>query len=281
MANHFVFNITPEHATLNQENIQLDNFDKILKVKANDTFVTLDKNDEYVFNYYGKISGDIVTTEIQLNDKDRKKKKGKKYRHSIPISLQNLNEKLDDYQYSLIAIHNHKNPYVHFRRKYTILSDEDYKTITKRLIYLSRTTFGRLYNCMPIDNQLDSILSMFNEFEMTDLKEIGFPKAIKFLKKYIDENIVETGRYITAIKIILDTDLKHFDLSQKLCFSSEEGKSKLQINKQAILFEELFNLKINLSLVDRLEEEISLNNESENRFDKLFNKRTWPVNVRI
>jgi hypothetical protein len=307
--NQWVFNITPDHSLIeniksNENNkvlsarIIVENFDYKINPNTNDELLTLNKNGQYYFDYYGEISDKIIDRPIEASDRDKEnfKRQGvkieeipQKYRHIIPVKLKKLNEKLEDYTFSLKAVNNYSTPYNHFKNKYTKFNEDDYETITKKLVFGSRSVFGRLFNSLPTDDQIEVLSNLMTMSKKNNIRDVGFLNSIQFLRSYIEDRIIETGKYIVKINELVESKFTSYNLNpDKLGFYDYDQSIPVNteikvdnIKAQAMCFKEMFSLDFDLSLLDDLENQISKNKDIESRFEDIFKKELWPIKVKI
>lgn len=297
---HWVFNILQDHSRLSiapptagdfEAEVIVEDFDRKLRAKKDDPFLTLNKNGSYNFDNYGKILEEVKTVEIALNDKDienlsrkgiKKEDYPKKYQHRARASMTPIHEKLDDYTYSLLAVENYATPYNHFKRKYTSFDQSDYETIVNRMMFISRTVFGRLFNCLPRENQFEVLLALSESYQVDKLRELGFLMPIGFLKDYIEEHIIESGKYIVKSNNLLKQLLPDRPLIHSaIGFLDTETNVVDFVGVQASNFQKLFSLGFDLTLVDQITDQIKENQDIEERFEKIFKKRKWPISVSL
>lgn len=297
---YWVFNILPDHSRLSilpptkgsfEAEVIVEDFDKTLRARKGDFFVTLNKNGSYNFDNYGRIVEETKTFEIPISDKDEENfsRKGlkkedfpKKYRHTASAEMTAMHEKLDDYTYSLLAVENYAVPYNHFKRRYTSLKENDYDTIVGRLMFISRTVFGRLFNCLPRENQFEVLLALSESNQVEKLRELGFLMPINFLKEYIQEHIIESGEYIVKSNDLFKQILPNSPLTYSgLGFFDADANQIDFIENQALHFQKLFSLEFDLTLIDEITDQIRANQEIEDRFENIFKKRKWPINVSL
>ena len=308
--NYWVYNITEDHSILNKQlgkasigQIEVIDKSPTFPAKVDDLFVTLNKNGEFFFDFYGKVMSKPQTVQTSLTSKEvaileknnvAKSKYPKKYLHKISVEINKIDQKLDDFMFSLKTVENYSNPYNHFKRKYTSFNLEDFETIVKKMLYLTRTTFGRLFNSLPKENQIEVLLALIEENRTEDIKKIGLLNAIRFLRQYIEDIIIDTGKYIVAIeKLAIELSTKTDLDAAKIGFISVDDNSprkSIDINDilpvdflqdQANCFKEFFALDFNLSIIDELELQIKENRESEERFEKIFASKRWPIKITI
>jgi hypothetical protein len=297
---NWVFNILQNHSRISiippQEiefdaDILVEDFSNTFRAQNGDNFLTLNKNGTYYFDNKGQIIDEATTIEIAPSDEDiknfsrrkiPKEKYPKKYRHRAKAKLIPIHAKLEDYTYSLLAIENYGMPYNHFKKKYTSLSSNDYQTIIQGIFFISRTVFGRLFNCLPRENQFEILLNLSESYPVEKLRELGFINPILFLRNYIQENIIESGKYLVhsnnSIKRILE---ERQEIHSEIGFIEDEFSLPDKLSIQAGYFEELFGLEYDLELINELTDQIQQNKEIEERFEKLFKKRKWPINVSL
>lgn len=305
--NYWVYNISENHSILNQKNsnstkelaeIEIRDGSKSIRTSIDDQFLTLNKKDDFFFDYYGTIIGKPITSpspltteEISALEKKKtpKAKYPKKFRHLIPVSIIRIDRKLDDYMFSLKAVENYSQPYNHFKQKYTSFNEEDFNTVVKEMLYITRTTFGRLFNSLPRENQFEVLLALTEEYKTENIKSIGLLNAVRFLRKYLEDIIIDSGKYIIGSESLLiklskkanfQVDKIGFVDDNNIIFIDENLRIDL-LSEQSSCFKELFNLGYDLSIIEELESEIQKNQETETRFEKIFKRRRWPIKLTI
>jgi hypothetical protein len=303
---YWIFNVSADHTKIEvektrdkraQDVLVLENFHKRINTSEEDKLLTLDKNGSYYFNHFGEIIGQISSHEIELNEEDVKgfEKKEinpvdypKKYKHKIPVKLNKISERLEDYTFSLIAVENYSTPENHFRHDYTKSNKDDYETIVNKWVFVSRSVFGRLYNCLPIDDQT-YLLNHLTKHGDKDIRSVGFINAIKELREFIEGNIIDTGKYLIASEALVN---EHFlslgiDINEVGFFdNSNEGLTSEKIiidtiKDQATEFKDLFSLDYDLALLDTIEEQVKQNKDIETRFEKIFKSQKWPIRIKV
>ena len=309
--NDFVVNISPNHAILKSKDkieilknqaasIEYIDNDKSDRLNKDDSFITLNKNEEYFFQHFGFVSGNPKTEQLSESEARKVLKKFDQglayYKHIIPVKVEDTLTKdnlLDEYMFSLIGIKNLADPYIHFRQKVTSLNPNDFETITNQWVYVSRTVFARLVNALPKENRLDFVLQSIAQFNTVDLREVSFQDAILFLRDYIDGNFLSQGRLLIGIKELLETQFATSEIPiNELSFINPEEEYDVlslgesyeandKIIQQANYFKKLFEIDGNLGIIDKIFSSISQNRQIEQRFNELFRNRPWPIDLRI
>jgi hypothetical protein len=310
--NDYVVNISPNHALIkpiSKSEVSKNSFadiefvdgENFTRLNKDDSFVTLNKNEDYFFQHFGFVAEKPRTEQLSENEARNLLSNFEEgfsyYRHIVPVKIKDVLTKdnlLDEYMYSLLGIKNLANPYIHFRKKVTALNPNDYETITKQWVYVARTIFARLINAIPKENRLDFVLQSMAQFQKIELRETPFLRAIEFLRDYIDENFLSQGRLLIGIKHILENELNEVGIPiNELSFlDHEEENNQLndsnpfvenndKIIQQAKSFEQLFSIDEDLGIIDKIFNDVSKNVEIERRFEKLFKNKPWPIDLRI
>jgi hypothetical protein len=298
----FIINIAPEHAifkslrganTIRNFEATIEYFDTepSTRIKENDAVITINNPDDYLFEHSGFV---IDKPTIHSVRKAEAKElipnfhpEFEYFRHTIPVKIHKKfleNNLLDEYMYSLIAVRNFSNPSIHFRHKVTSLNHNDYETIDRQMIYVTRTVFARLINALPRENRLDFVMKSIAEFDTVDLRTVPFLKAIDFLKIYVEENFLSQGRLLLGIDSLLNKGFTNLKLPiEQFSFASPDESKFIEDNilKQASLFRELFSIDENFNLINKVLKGLPNNKETEERFNALFRNKAWPIILRI
>lgn len=265
--------------------IQLKVKDKI--AWNNDAFHT------YKFTQIGKIV-DVSKPEIlPFSPKEMERNEYRKAR-GLPLLKQrrrfifelegkplNENNQFDDLTYSLYSIHNYVKPISHFQHQLTIVGEKDFETIEKGWIYLYRTLFGKIANVLPFENRFEFSLMVSREYKTVHFKGLPYEELLKKLIDYIEVRIHGRGHLITNTSIMLKTigEKINEDLSPVgfIPYERSDGRAKHgdEIMTQARLFESLFTAYKELDITSIF---MKKDPHSE-RFNKLFERREWPLNL--
>jgi hypothetical protein len=160
-----------------------------------------------------------------------------------------------------------------------------------------------LIHALPQENRLEFILIAMEEFNTPELKDITCSRGLRFLNDYLNNHILELGKFLIASKSILEKDLSGIIDPSSIGFNNEGFRDKddlfdkidvfeeaLMVSeissgdtilKQAELFEEVlaYSETAQNTIKDILENHQRTN--SEIRFNELFEKKRWPINIRI
>lgn len=206
------------------------------------------------------------------------------YRHNFQIDVnQKLfnNNLLSELEYSLKDVYRYNNPIVHFQTQYRELDDNDYETIIKGLVYTARTAFGKLVNSIPRQNKLEFMIRAMNEFSTIDFVKIPLQNGLDFLYDYIERRILKKGLLLVEIDRLLNNKFKDILPPNEVGFIDPETERHNTISVQAKYFEQLFRLDKEHNFKDFIKKKISENAELEIRFNKIFEKETWPIDLRL
>jgi hypothetical protein len=250
----------------------------------NDDFITLlDPSNQGDFplllgkGYIKKIN----ISRLQAPSKLAKPQKTKYHYRIISDSFESYKKynELDDYAYSLQRIFRYQNPERQFRRTFTALETEDVVTLEKEWIFISRTILGRLINALPRLNKLEFVSQAILEFNTDDLRKVSYTKGLRFLKDYIEEEILAKGRYLTSTRDLLENTLKQVVGKEDLGFLLENEKTE-SIATQALLFDRVFALESTFKTLEtNLVRAQEMNVNSELHFARVFRGNRWPIDL--
>ncbi|WP_179334564.1 hypothetical protein [Winogradskyella costae] len=275
------------------------------------------KADNFVLKYKAKVESVspaeyAKSSDLNQRERDEKEKALKKgeslifYNHKINLINKGEFEEtpyLEDYTYSLLGIENYKDPQRHFANKITALNKNDFETLYKERIYASRTVLGRLIHALPQENRLEFILIAMEKFNTPELKDITCSIGLRFLNNYLNNHILELGKFLIASKAILENDLLDVIDSSSIGFDNDGFRDRTGLTDKLDVFEESLKMsEINSgdTIIQQAElfEEVLAYSEitqstikdilenhqrtsSEIRFNKLFENRRWPINIKI
>lgn len=271
------------------------------EISVGDTFISFTDSPKYssVYEKYQMSSKGVIeritTQESALSDSEiannnKRKQLGKpplkffshvlNFKEAKPF---NRNKYLDDYTYSLIKIYKrYLQPVRHFSRQITKLEKSDFETLEKEKIFYERTVFGKLINALPYQNRLEFILYSLKEFDKPDIKNIPISDAVPFLKKFVESGIIEIGKLLISSKEMINSLQDTFTNGIDIGFIDENipGNKNFKVDlliPQAELFENLFEISdfksvYSSQVLTSLKPDLS-------RFNKLFGKRSWPVDI--
>lgn len=258
-----------------------------IRVSEGDNYILLSNQpDDFIFKEYGRVlyvADPVVLpyTQGEINENDRRTRLGlplmpPRNKHTVRITpekqLQTIN-RFDDLVYSLLVVYNYAWPMIHFQRQYRELGNKDYETITKGWLYVARTAFGKIGNALPNDVKLEFMLIVMREFNTMDFKDLKYDDVFDHLKNYIEGHILSQGRLLIETERMLE---KIGVPAAGIGFYDEESHKSDLVQTQADLFRELFDLDPENTLIQETKTEIE-KNEQEDRFYKLFKKRSWPL----
>ena len=334
MNSHFMINITPGHAkkVFSDDEFDLNGVGVVEVVSKNnkirprkdDEIILLDylndksrvKADNYILKYKATIdSVELPTIALdsdlnrrELTKKENARKKGDSliyYNHKINLIYNGIfeeNPNLEDYTYSLLTIDNYKDPQRHFSNKITALNKNDFETLYRERIYATRTVLGRLIHALPQENRLEFILNAMEKFNTPELKDVTCSLGLRFLNDYLNDHILELGKFLIASKSIMEEELSDFLDPSLIGFDYEgyidstglsgtlpilEDNSELiqnigdNIFAQAELFKDALAYYGNAQTTIKVILDNQQRSQSEIRFNELFEKKRWPINIRI
>jgi hypothetical protein len=309
-------NIAAKYGILNQPSISFNSENKKLGIEKGDRYILLDKKDngEYAFGNFGHIVKveepiPLVPTEKEAKENKEREAQGLqpifRFEHTLLLEIENRlieNNELDDYAYSLLSVDNVLRPELHFRHRLTRIGGFDYETITKGLIYISRTAFGRLANAMPVENKYDFLLYAIDRFGKLEFKDLDYVEAIELLQEYIEQNILSQGRYLVESYRIIEEELSQTGIPvNSIGFSRIEEAAETNMTifdrysarkwnaikdvpdllaPQAKYFKSLFYFEEQSQVINHLRESISMFRQAESRFRDAFAKHNWPIDMR-
>lgn len=204
------------------------------------------------------------------------------YNHYFDFEVKailNKNNKLSELEYSLPVVENYHKPEVHFQSQYRTLPKNDFDTIVNGWVYATRTVFGKLVNALPRQNKLEFMIEAMDHFSTIDFKDTSLIDGLDFLYRYIEHRILSRGKLLVATDGIIKNELKDLLPPNDVGFIDPETNSIQNISNQADIFKNLFKLEKEKSLKSSLEDTLKKNRELEARFQKLFIRRAWPVDL--
>ena len=249
------------------------------------------EEDDFRFASAGEISKIFDTTIIKPSSDEivRATSRGlppprDTYRHNFQLQVtQRLfnNNLLSELEYSLKDVYRYNNPMVHFQTQYRELNDDDYETIIDGLVYTARTAFGKLINSLPRQNKLEFMIQAINEFRTIDFTKISLQKGLDYLYDYIERRILRKGLLLVEIERLLEEKFSDILIPNEIGFIDPATEKHNNISIQAKYFEQLFNLDREHNFKDFVRKKIKENEELEIRFNKIFEKETWPIDLRL
>ncbi len=252
---------------------------------GSDLLIIKPTNDDLVFTNSGTIISidqkKLIKGDSSPNQKNNAKKRDS-YDHYFKFKVEevlNENNKLSELEYSLPIISNYLNPTVHFQNQYRTLEKNDYETIIKGWVYATRTVFGKLVNALPRQNKLEFMIESIDNFSTIDFKQISLVDGLDFLYKYIERRILNRGKLLVSIDNILNNSLGHLLPAKSIGLIDPESTKIQNINTQAQIFKDIFALERGKNLQTSLDETVKKNSELEARFQKLFSRKTWPIDL--
>ncbi|WEK20468.1 MAG: hypothetical protein P0Y49_04865 [Candidatus Pedobacter colombiensis] len=191
------------------------------------------------------------------------------------------NNSVNDLEYSLESVDNFGNPATHFQRQYRKIPNDDYETIINGWIYATRTVFGKLINSIPRQNKLEFMLQSMDRFSTIDFKEVPILDGLDFLYEFIETRIISRGKLLVATSKLIKSKLNDLVDETEIGFINPETEVSNRLLPQAEIFEQLLELEKKVSLKAYLKESVAKNKKLEERFEKKFARKTWPIDLRI
>jgi len=248
------------------------------------------QNNDLMFINEGIITkiGEITQVPPSTKDIERAIANGRpspkeKFRYNYTFQVDKLLQKnnlLSDLQYSLTAVDNHKVPQSHFYQQYRKLQKNDYDTIVNGWVYASRTAFGKLVNAIPRKNKLEFMLQAMDKFDTIDFKSIPLLEGLDFLYEYINSRILSRGKLLVETNKLIHNKLNKQLPADEIGFIDPVTGTTNNLNTQATIFDQLFALEKKADLKSVLNEAIKQNPEVQDHFTRIFNKQTWPIDLR-
>ncbi|WP_127132977.1 hypothetical protein [Pseudoflavitalea rhizosphaerae] len=252
--------------------------------------ILMPKDKDLEFTSVGEISNVFETTVIKPLSSDIARaasvgalRPRDTYRHNFEIEVnQKLfnNNLLNELEYSLRNVYRYNNPVVHFQTQFRELNEDDYETIVKGLVYATRTTFGKLVNSLPRHNKLEFMIQAMNKFSTIDFAKISLRSGLDYLYEYIERRILSKGLLLVEIDKLLNSKFKDILPPNEVGFIDPDTEKHNTISIQAKYFEHLFRLEKEHNLKEFVKKKINENFEAEGRFDKIFEKETWPIDLK-
>lgn len=243
-------------------------------------------NDDMVFTNTGIISKigkrDFVKGKPKKGGQFQQFKDRDKYHHHFNFEIKKTlqkNNMLSELEYSLPVVDNHHKPEVHFQSQYRAIPKDDFDTIVNGWVYVTRTAFGKLVNSLPRQNKLEFMIQAMDHFATIDFSRTSLVDGLEFLYKYIERRILSRGRILVATDGIIKKELTDFFPVDEVGFTTIENETILNIHTQAQVFSDLFVLDKEKSLKKSVKDMIKNNETLESRFQDLFKRRAWPVDL--
>lgn len=265
---------------------------KATELSEDDNFILLHETqkEDFEFQFDGIITNVGKAIELPISEKDQLENEKRRNRKQDPLpreykreidlyiqeKLQGIN-KFNDYVYSLLTIENYKKPITHFEQKNRLINNQDYETIKNGWIYISRTAFGKIINSLPYSNRLEFTLFVMKEFNQTTFTKLDYNKLLIFLFEYIDTHILSQGILITeSFKLLENLNDPNIPLNDIGFILDSTSSNSDSLKTQSDYFNVLFDFEKQVKMIDTIKQDI-ISNAQEERFQKLFQKRTWPL----
>jgi len=205
-----------------------------------------------------------------------------KYHHHFNFKVEKTlhkNNRLSELEYSLPVVENYNKPETHFQSQYRTLVTNDFETIVNGWVYATRTVFGKLINALPRPNKLEFMIEAMDHFRTIDFRNTSLLDGLEFLYHYIDKRILSRGKLLVATDKILKSELSNLLPADQIGFVDPQTMTIFNINDQAKIFNSLFKLESERSLKQSLQDAVENNRGLETRFQKIFKRRSWPVDL--
>lgn len=256
-----------------------------LPINGGDNIVLLEPiRKDYRFTGYGHITkvGPIQLVAPLPSYFPSDKPKKDEYLHFFDLEIENELQKdnlLTDVEYSLTVVYNYNNPISHFAQQFRSLINDDYETIVNNWIYSARTVFGKLINAIPRQNKLEFMLQSMNHFSTIDFTHVPLQEGLIFLNRYLEERILSRGRLLVETNKIIKDRLSDLLPLDRVGFVNPTNNKENTLEPQAAIFEDLFSLDSKMSLAEMYRLSNSDSPIIEGRFSKLFESKTWPIDL--
>jgi len=271
-------------------NFSISSKEKSLDIRKNNLLVLLKPdNKDLKFSYNGRITnvGEITripptTDEVKRHNKTQTPLTIK-YKHNFTLIAGNLlqeNNLLSELKYSLTAVDNYNKPEVHFYSQYRKLIKNDYDTIVNGWVYATRTAFGNLVNAIPRKNKLEFMLQAMDKFDTIDFRSISLLEGLDFLYDYINTRILSRGKLLVETNKMIHNKLNDILPVDEIGFFDPSNGESNNLNIQALIFEELFKMEKQVDLRLALDDAIEKNPDIQKHFIKIFEKQTWPIDLK-
>lgn len=265
----------------------IDSTQRSLPISVGDELLVIKKLDnDLIFTNSGKISAvgkkELILTQALPNVNSKSISKHDMYRYYFEFHIDKKlekNNRLSELEYSLPVVENYNNPEVHFQQQFRNMPDKDYETVVNGWVYASRTVFGKLINALPRQNKLEFMIQAMDNFSTIDFRNTSIIAGLEFLYDYIDRRILSRGRLLVATDSIINKELKDLLPPSNIGFIDPDTNSIQNISTQAKIFKSLFDIEKEKSLRKSLQDTIKQNQNLEMRFQKLFIRRPWPVDL--
>lgn len=257
--------------------------------------ISVDKGDEFIYstgtNAHFEKKGTVIKKKkirtLPISDKDRKANESRKQKGLKPLGREyewELDTRIDkelkrphyysDLVYSLLFVNNYSKPKEHIEQKIRLIPDFDFETIEMGLVYLSRTAFGKLFNCLPFENKLHIRQLIFDYNREKNITAKDYIQNTKQIITYVNEQFMAQGVFLKHSKDML---VRRFgDKAKAFSIYDERYKADKNIYNQATLFEPLLE-KNTIQILSDLITAVRQNRKDEERFEKAFNTRRLPI----
>ncbi len=248
-------------------------------------FLNKHTGDDLEFSSLGLVTKSVgreLKPPQSTNRKIKPKPQPPKYLHKFEYKIESRLEKnnlLSELEYSLPFVDNHNKPAVHFFQQYRNIPSTEFETIVNGWVYATRTVFGKLVNALPRQNRLEFALHAMDRFQTIDLSSINILIGLNFLFEYIEKRVLSRGRILIATDKLLHSHFKDQIPPNEVAFIDPDTEVKLNISAQAALFQKLFELEGQHTIETFLEKTVRENPEIEARFQKIFKRRSWPIDL--
>jgi hypothetical protein len=253
-------------------------------IKDDHLIVVKPENNELLFINSGTITsiGKVENAPLKLSAVNPREKSEPSYYHYFDFHIDKAlkeNNLLSQLEYSLPIVEDYIHPEVHFQSQFRGLSDNDFDTIVNGWVYATRTVFGKLFNSLPRQNKLEFMIQAMDKFSTVDFKDKTLLEGLEFLYEYIERRILSRGRLLVATDDILTKKFGGLLPASEIGLIDPETKVVHKIAPQADIFRQLITLEKENSLKESLNKTLNINQGLESRFQKLFNRRGWPIDL--
>lgn len=244
-------------------------FDKIPYIdgrirKANESRKKLGKEPIEYFKYKFEMKFDVIISE--------------------PYSL-------DEIAYSLTKTEQYFKPYKSYSHQFTILGEQDIKTIKDQNVFVSRTILGIILRCLPQENYFEFINFAISKSKQFSIQTVPLELGIELLFEYIDKVLLTSFDMISEISRISENEISEITNISEIgtAFDMTSSDDSLLSHPDSIIHEnyrdqakkiKLFtNIFKGKELFKNLQSDLSQSRTSESDFKKLFIKSPWPIKI--
>src|SRR6478752_10070154 len=121
-------------------------------------------------------------------------------------------------------------------------------------------------------------MSYFNTIDFSD-KSIS--EGLTFLLEYIETRILSRGHLLVETNNMIKNDFSDLMDYKEIGYINPETMKSNKLHIQAELFKKLFEMEQTFNNRNYVTDLIAENQNLEQRFKKIFDKQTWPINLTI